>query len=400
MQAIGKAVRRILLALAGVLVAVPAWAQTNSQPALEEAPAPPQLAADLFETIAYVPVTVQPLVGGLRSGEMIITHYKPPGDGPFPALIALHGRGSDRAKPGRWRYLDIARHWTRRGFAVFVPTRLGYGDTGLQPDPESTGPCNGKRFEVAAEAASRQVLATIDFAVAQPWIDKSKVIVKGQSVGGFAAIATVGKNHPSVIASINFAGGAGGDPKTRPGNPCQGERLGAVYAAAGSANAGATPTLWLYAENDNYWGQTLPRRWHAAFTEAGGQAEFVMFPPLGNEGHALLRNGRHLWRPAVDRFLGQLGIAVPKSANAPPPSRFAGLDDVGKLPHVSAEVKENGYRRFLAADVPRAFAIGPRGEWSYVSGDSAIKRALERCAGYAKLECKLYAVDDAVVWAP
>jgi dienelactone hydrolase len=395
-----RALRRILLALACVLAGTPTLAQSVPQPAQEEAAAPPQLAADLFETVAYVPVAVQVPAGGVRSGEMILTHYKPPGDGPFPVLVALHGRGSDRAKPGRWRYLDIARHWTRRGFAVFVPTRLGYGDTGLHPDPESTGPCNHKRFEIAAEAAASQALAAIEFAIRQPWVERNRVIVMGQSVGGFATIATLGKNHPSVIAGINFAGGAGGDPKERPGNPCQGDRLGAVYAGAGRANAGATPSLWLYAENDNYWGLSLPRLWHAAYTGAGGKAKFVMFPPLGNEGHALLRNGRQLWRPVVDAFLAQLGIALPSSANAPPATRFAALDDASKLPLVTAEVKENGYRRFLATDLPRAFAIGPSGEWSYVSGANAIKRALERCAGYAKLECKLYAVDDAVVWAP
>lgn len=168
-----------------------AFAQT---PAQEEGGSTPQLAADMRETIDKVPVKVQPLFGDARSGEMIVTHFKPAGDGPFPAVIMHHGRsGTDRANPGRWRYTNIARYWTRRGVAVFVPTRLGYGDTGLEPDPEETGPCGAKRYGVAAESTNVQSLAAIEFALKQPWVDKHKVIVMGQSMGGFATVVAMGE---------------------------------------------------------------------------------------------------------------------------------------------------------------------------------------------------------------
>jgi dienelactone hydrolase len=366
----------------------------------EEGVSTPQLATDLNEAIAKIPVTVQPLFGDSRSGEMIVTHFKPPGDGPFPVVIMHHGRAQDneRANPGRWRYTDIVRYWTRRGFAVFVPTRLGYGDMGLEPDPEFTGPCNQKRYDVAAKAASIQSIAAIDFAIKQPWADKNKVIVMGQSMGGFTTVATMERKHPSVIAGINFAGGGGGDPKNRSRDPCSYAQLGSVFASAGKANAGATPMLWLYAENDNYWGASIPRKWHDAYVSAGGKAEFVMFPPIGSEGHSMIGTGRNLWRPVVDKFIAQFGIKAPKSVNAPAASNYAALDDASKLPNVKQDVKDNGYKRFLNTDVPRAFAIGPKGEWNFQSGDDAIKRTLERCAQTAKTECKLYAVDDAVVW--
>ncbi|MGL5003317.1 MAG: alpha/beta hydrolase family protein [Casimicrobium sp.] len=388
--------------VACALASMHAFAQPANLQSQEEGAAPPQLASDLFEAIAKVPVTVQPMFGDKRSGDMIVTHFKPPGDGPFPAVIMHHGRAQDneRANPGRWRYLDIARYWTRRGFAVFVPTRLGYGDTGLEPDPEFTGPCNQKRYDVAADSATIQSIAAVDFAIKQSWVDKTKVIVMGQSMGGFTTIATMGKKHPSVIAGINFAGGGGGDPVGRRADPCQYSRIGDVYAQAGKANAGATPMLWLYAENDNYWGKSIPRKWHEAYTSAGGKAQFEMFPPIGSEGHSMIGTGRNYWRPVVDKFVAQFGFNAPKSSNAPAATNFAALDDASKLPNVKPDVKENGYKRFLNADVPRAFAIGPKGEWSFMSGDDAMKRALERCASFAKAECKLYAVDDAVVWVP
>ena len=43
-------------------------------------------------------------------------------------------------------------------------------------------------------------------------------------------------------------------------------------------------------------------------------------------------------------------------------------------------------------------AIGPKGEWAFFSGDNVIQRSLDRCAQTAKTACKLYAVDDNVVW--
>ena len=140
------------------------------------------------------------------------------------------------------------------------------------------GPCGAKRYGVAAESTNVQSVAAIEFALKQPWVDKGKVIIMGQSMGGFATVVAMGKKHPSVIAGINFAGGGGGDPVARKADPCSYAQLASVFADAGKANAGATPMLWLYAENDNYWGASIPRKWHDAYVSAGGKAEFVMLP--------------------------------------------------------------------------------------------------------------------------
>jgi dienelactone hydrolase len=343
---------------------------------------------------------VQPIFGDPRQGEIIVTHFRPKGDGPFALVVMNHGRSSkDRANPGRVRLLDIARYWTRRGAAVIVPTRLGYGDTGLEPDPEETGPCDRKRYDVAARNTNAQLDAVLDFATKQPWVDAKRIIVMGQSMGGFATVAYMGQKHPGVIAGINFAGGGGGDSEQRKANPCRYDQLSKVFEDAGKANAGATPMLWLYSRNDLYWGESIPRQWHEAYTAAGGKARFEMLPAVGEDGHRLITIGRRYWRPIVDAFVEPLGLRAPKSESAPPATSFAAIDDASKLPRVRQETKDVGYRRFLEADLPRAFAIGPKGEWAFISGDDAMKRTLERCAQTAKADCKLYAVDDAVVWA-
>jgi dienelactone hydrolase len=368
-----------------------------SSPATADA----ELATDIHETVARAPVTVKLLDGSRRTGDMIITHYRPPsGNGPYPLVVMSHGRSTDkRDEPSRFRSVRIARYWVRRGFAVIVPTRLGYGATGIEPDTELSGrSCEDRTYVPMSEAAAHQIATAIAFGKTLPWIDKSKIILMGQSVGGLATTVANAKGHAGVIAAVNSAGGSGGNPAKNPGKPCAPERLATVYEAAGKT--AKTPMLWLYSQNDKYWGTSLPRQWHKSYTAAGAKAEFVMLPANGDDGHKQLEF-LSLWRPHVDRFIATLGFSAPKKPEAPPPSNFAKLDDASKIPFVKDEVRSDGYQKFLALDVPRACVVSPTGNWAFYGGRTdALQAALTRCAASAKQPCKPYAVDDAVVWKP
>ena len=84
----------------------------------------------------------------------------------------------------------------------------------------------------------------------------------------------------------------------------------------------------------------------------------------------------------------------------PPASGFAAISDDSKLPGISVLGRQE-YQRFLAAPSPKAFAIAPSGRvWAWNSSlvPDATWRALLRCAERAQEKCRLYAVDDAVVW--
>ena len=88
------------------------------------------------------------------------------------------------------------------------------------------------------------------------------------------------------------------------------------------------------------------------------------------------------------------GSSTSMLAGAP---AFAPLDDVGRLPWVGEDGRE-GYRRFLAGESPRAFAISDKGRWVRVNAvRGAARLAMDRCQTYGG-RCRLYAVDDAVVW--
>jgi hypothetical protein len=84
----------------------------------------------------------------------------------------------------------------------------------------------------------------------------------------------------------------------------------------------------------------------------------------------------------------------------PPPSGYAAISDAAKLPGIGEAGKEQ-YRRFLAAPSPRAFAIAPFGgawAWNARLIPDAAWQALTQCAKRAQQQCRLYAVDDIVVW--
>jgi hypothetical protein len=99
----------------------------------------------------------------------------------------------------------------------------------------------------------------------------------------------------------------------------------------------------------------------------------------------------------VDDFLAHRGFPLPKSADAPQPSGYAALSEIEKVPLVKDEGREK-YKRFLELDIPRAYAIGPHGEYAYYSARDATERVMAMCSKRAKTGCKLYAVDDQVVW--
>ena len=358
------------------------------------------LARDLNEELIPLAVTVKDLYGREETRTITLTSFRPDGPGPHPLVIMNHGRATQdkRALQGRQRYELLARYLVGKGFAVLVPTRVGYGDSFGPFDPESTGDCRALQPQAAAQAASDQVLATLAHARTLPWVDTSRWVVMGQSMGGFTVMAVAGRHPPGLVAAINFAGGAAGNPDSRSGNPCGPQVLARLWKAQ-AAEASNVPMLWLYWLNDRYWGEEIPRGWAAAWREGGGQLEFHQLPPVGNDGHQGLSADMDHWVPLVEAFLARAGFTRSGLVPRPPATGFAKIDDAEKVPTTDA-VREGLYPRFLSAKPPRAFAVGPQGAAGYASGDWALGKALGYCQARHGPPCKLYAVDDDVVWAP
>jgi len=358
-------------------------------------PAAEVLAKDMREEVVRIQVTVKDMYGREATRPVPITIYRPAGEGPFPLLVFNHGRspGDKRAQQGRSQPETVARYLVAKGFVVMAPTRIGYWETYGDFDPENSA-C--KNIEPMSIAASQQVLATVEFAKTLPYVDASRWLVAGQSVGGLTAVATVGRAPMGLLGGINFSGGTGGNPDLSPANPCNPAATTRYWGDI--AKNAKVPMLWMYWENDKYWGPSIPKTWHRAWVEGGGHAQFAALSPSGDNGHSGVGEDMDHWLPVVDRFLRELGFDRPAIVTAPPPSGFADVSDLNRVPVSSAG--KAAYAKFLEMASPKAFAITTRGGFGFARGDYAPGRAMGFCQRSNGNTCVLYAVNDDVVWKP
>ena len=239
---------------------------------------------------------------------------RPVGNGPFPLAVMNHGVQLDPQQRGFFplvEFRDAALWFARRGYMVVAPTGPGYG-AGALDVPElglfsvfyaKVGQCENPNFRDAGMAYALLTKWIIDYMTEQKYTVPNSAIVIGQSAGGWGAIALSSQNLPSVKAIIEFAGGRGGRVGGKPNNNCNPDKLVATTAEFGST--ARVPMLWIYIENDTYFGPDLSRRMHTAYTGAGGNAEYHLMPPFGNEGHIFIDSPDSIpqWSPLVSQFL-------------------------------------------------------------------------------------------------
>lgn len=284
--------KRIAVA-AGVLLAVTA-ATASSTAAAPRAP------EGVTREILKIPLPGQRL-------RMVTTVLRPPGDGPFPLAVVNHGSTENayvRAHLPPPLYPLISRWLLARGYVVALPLRPGHGATG-GPYFEDEGRCDNPDYLKSGLATADSIQAAIDALTAKSFVRKSGVVVLGQSAGAWGALALASRNPPQVSAVVAFAGGRGGHADGRPNHNCAPARL--VKAAGAYGRTARIPTLWLYAENDSYFAPRLSKRMAAAFTDAGGRADYRLLPAIGRDGHPLMqsRAASKLWAPIVATFLSQ-----------------------------------------------------------------------------------------------
>lgn len=103
--------------------------------------------AALVEEVTKLPVSVRDRSGTEHRHEITLTVFRDDARATAPFLILNHGRPGSAAamvRFGRARYAANSAYFVKRGFAVFVPTRIGYGVTG-GADVEESGVC-GRRY--------------------------------------------------------------------------------------------------------------------------------------------------------------------------------------------------------------------------------------------------------------
>jgi len=251
---------------------------------------------------------------GTRGLEAML--LRPSGTRRYPLALISHGtprEGAARAPMSPYGSYRQAVEFARRGFAALVFMRRGYGESGGQY-AETSGPCGQRDYLRAAWQSASDLRAAVEAMRSRTDVSTNGMIAVGVSAGGFASLALTADPPPGLAATINFAGGRG----SRADNDvCDEDALVRAFATLGKTSR--IPTLWIYAQNDKYFGPELVRRMHTAFTGAGGRAQFIDVAPFGDDGHSLFSRGIPLWTPMVDSFLRDQNLGTRDIAGAPAP---------------------------------------------------------------------------------
>jgi len=205
---------------------------------------------------------------------------RPDDELPHPLVVFTHGRnGPHPERDGNEAnyYLEIRTALSEQGFAVMLLVRRGYGNSD-GPDSE----LKDTPYESGLEAA-KDLRCAVEFMKTQAYVDPDRIVVMGQSQGGWSALAFSTVSVDGVLGTVNISGGMNyTDINTDPLSTRHSKWI-ADCGEYGKINV--LPCLWIYAPNDLSIPGDASRPMFDSFKANGGKGTFVMKPPYSPNGH-------------------------------------------------------------------------------------------------------------------
>jgi dienelactone hydrolase len=339
-----------------------------------------------------------------RPVSLQVTLYTPEGPGPFPLAVMNHGSSGNaqaRKQMPRYRFTMSAYYFLSRGYAVALPMMRGFAGSGGEQNRYG---CNLTQL---AEDNARDILAVIKDLADNPQtarlIDASRVVVAGQSFGGWNTLGVGALQPRNIRGLINFVGGV----QSSACNEIEDDGEALARAAGNFGNYTLQPSIWFYGENDSLFGPKIWQPMHQAYVSHNANAELVNIGSFMNDSHQMLSRPESLplWAPKLDAFLSRIGMPGRPVQPAylpiawPKPTHFADVGDAAAIPWISDQGRQN-YHSFLQQSSPRVFEISITGQSAATHGGfDPLARANELCQKNHLL-CVPYAIDNDVVFQP
>jgi dienelactone hydrolase len=228
------------------------------------------------------------------------------GNGPYPVLVWNHGDVeldfSVIREKSRIRDMPIAREFLQLGVAVLMPARRGVGlSEGSYPRGFSAGDADAT---YKARVHAEDILPALTWIKSRAEINSKKIILSGQSAGGYSTMYIASQNPEGLIGAIDFSGGRTDKHDDKPAGYLN------QMMVDGFEEFGKTtrvPTLWVFAENDSRYSVNTIRASHEAYQAAGGKARLLLNPPIEGDGHHIYHQPK-IWRAAIKTYLQEIGV--------------------------------------------------------------------------------------------
>jgi dienelactone hydrolase len=221
----------------------------------------------------------------------------------YPLIVNTHGRHGPNPprNPNQLNgYKALNTALAERGYLVMMLVRRGYGN--------SQGPDSEFLFTAAESglAGAKDIQSAIEYMRKRPDVIKDKIVVMGQSQGGWVALASSTVSIEGVIGAVNISGainfgqGKGHDFRSL---VVEGylEECSKIFGKSSKV-----PVLWIYSQNDNHFPSTV-KSWFSAFESNGGKGSLVMKPPYKYNGHMIV-NEPSLYIDDISSFFERIGF--------------------------------------------------------------------------------------------
>lgn len=327
-----------------------------------------------------------PIEVGGHSEKLETLIVRPVDGNRFPIALIVNGSAgaSPSAMHSEW-LAHMAHDFAHRGWLAASVVWPGYGNsTGTFMN--KAGTCSAPKVAMFLDAHGDELAAALTALRQRNDVDPSVTLGLGISIGGASILDLAARPDRPLTAAVNISGGVYHYDKVGvPSSGCEPFTADLVRNIGTFGKSNPTPTLWLYAANDPYFGPDLAGKMVTSYRTQGGQADFVALPAFGTDGHTLFKQTANpLTKPRIDDFLRR--------------NHLPAMDDAAISPILSQLGPEDRamVQRYVESATEKAMAIPEHSKgiyWHYGANslERARKDALANCQKVSGETCHLVA---------